>query len=153
MHGPVRAGRGNSTNANWLLYYTGSVVTDITANVTDSQGTFGVTNTVGINAGEILYINHEAVQVFSIDPGTSSIGVFRAQEGTTAVAHSSGAYLQRDDGLGWFMANTHTDQDALEQLRMTLYGGLINSETQPAFARDILYEDASPRDTSGLKAG
>ena len=98
------------------LYYTGSVVTDITANVTDSQGTFGVTNTVGINAGETLYINHEAVQVFSIDPGTSSIGVFRAQEGTTAVAHSSGAYLQRDDGLGWFMANTHTDQDALEEL-------------------------------------
>ena len=70
----------------WNLYYTGSVVTDITANVTDSQGTFGVTNTVGISAGEILYINHEAVQVFSIDPGTSSIGVFRAQEGTTATS-------------------------------------------------------------------
>ena len=36
---------------------------------------------------------------------------------------------------------------------MTLYGGLINSETQPAFARDILYEDASPRDTSGFQSG
>ena len=63
--------------------------------------------------------------------------------------------LQRDDGLGWFLANTHIDfrMASLEQLNMTLYGGLINSETQPAFARDILYEDASPRDTSGLESG
>ena len=93
------------------------------------------------------------MQVFSVDPGTSSIGVFRAQDGTTAVAHDSGDFLQRDDGLGWFFANTHASQDGIEDLRMTLLGGLINSETQPAFARDILYEDASPRDTSGLESG
>ena len=36
---------------------------------------------------------------------------------------------------------------------MTLLGGLINQETQPAFARDILYEDASPRDTGGFQSG
>ena len=56
-------------------------------------------------------------------------------------------------GWGWFFSNTNNDQDALEELRMTLYGGLINSETQPAFGRDILYEDASPRDTNGLQSG
>ena len=134
LHGPIRAGRGNQTVGNWHLYYTGSVVTDITANVTDSQGTFGVTSVADLNVGEVLYINHEAVQVFSIDPGTSSIGVFRAYGGTTATSHSSGDFLQRDDGLGWFFANTNSDQDAIEDFRMTLLGGLVNQETQPAFA-------------------
>ena len=93
------------------------------------------------------------MQVFSIDPGTSSIGVFRAQDGTTATSHDSGDFLQRDDGLGWFFANSHDAQNRIEDFRMTLLGGLINSETQPAFARDILYEDASPRDTGGLESG
>ena len=153
LHAPVGGGRTAGQAANMNLYYTGTVVTDITANLTDSQGTVGVTSVADLNVGEILYINFEAMQVFSIDPGTSSIGVFRAQNGTTATTHDSGDWLQRDDGLGWFFANTITNQNGVPDLRMTLLGGLINSETQPAFARDILYEDASPRDTSGLESG
>ena len=153
LHAPVGGGRTAGQAANINLYYTGSVVTDITANLTDSQGTVGVTSVADLNVGEILYINFEAMQVFSIDPGTSSIGVFRAYGGTTATSHSSGDWLQRDDGLGWFFANTITNQNGVPDLRMTLLGGLINSETQPAFGRDILYEDASPRDTDGLESG
>ena len=53
---------------------------------------------------------------------------------------------------GWVgsSANSHDAQNRIEDFRMTLLGGLINSETQPAFARDILYEDASPRDTDAV---
>ena len=153
LHGSADSESHSSLAANWNLFYTGSVVTDITANLTDSQGTVGVTSVADLNVGEILYINYEAMQVFSIDPGTSSIGVFRAYGGTTATSHDSGDFLQRDDGLGWFFASSHRLQDGITDLNMTLYGGLINSETQPAFARDILYEDATPRDTGGFQSG
>ena len=151
LHGPVSGGRNASAAANWNLYYTGSVVTDLTVATNATSPILGLTSLTGISPGQVLYINDEAMQVLSVDPGTSTITVTRGYDGTTATSHSSGDYLQRDDGLGWFFANTHTAQNRIEDFRMTLLGGLINQETQPAFDRDILYEDASPRDTGRVR--
>ena len=153
LHGPVSGGRTTSQAANWNLYYTGSVVTDLTVATNATTAILGLTSLTGISPGQVLYINDEAMQVLSVDPGTTTITVTRGYDGTTATSHSSGDFLQRDDGLGWFFANTHDSQNRIEDFRMTLLGGLINQETQPAFARDILYEDATPRDTGGFQSG
>ena len=115
LHGPVRlAGAIPTWPPTGTCYYTGSVVTDLTVATNATTAILGLTSLTGISPGQVLYINDEAMQVLSVDPGTSTITVTRGYDGTTPTSHSSGDYLQRDDGLGWFFANTHADQDAVE---------------------------------------
>ena len=153
FHGPVRAGRGNSTNANWLLYYTGTVVTTVANNPGVNDLSIQVADNTDLSPGQVVYINDEAMRILSLSLGPPVMTVDRGWLNTTPTSHDAGDFVQIDDGLGWFMANTHTDQDALEELRMTLLGGLVNQETPPAFHRDILFEDATPRDTNGFESG
>ena len=112
-----------------------------------------VADNTDLSPGQVVYINDEAMRILSLSLGPPIMTVTRGVDGTTATSHSSGDFVQIDDGLGWFFANTITNQDGVPDLRMTLLGGLINQETPPAFHRDILYEDASPRDTGGFESG
>jgi predicted ribosome-associated RNA-binding protein Tma20 len=68
--------------------------TTLTAAVNDSDTVLPVVSSAGVAAGDFLAIEDEIVVVTNVPTGTS-IAVTRAQLGTTAVAHNSGALITR----------------------------------------------------------
>ena len=106
-------GNGGS---RWNLFYSGSLISTLSAAASIGDTTLTMGTTDGIAAGDAIFLNGETVDVVSVDSSTQLTVV------AITATHSNNERVFLHDGRGFFFTQSHASQGSVADIEVLLLG-------------------------------